>query len=62
MMAMDELGETDAAVEVAEEAMAKAREEKNVTEARNIGMLIGQYFMMKVCNYGQEWLIQVGLP
>lgn len=47
MMAMDELGETDAAVEVAEEAMAKAREEKNVTEARNIGMLIGQYFMMK---------------
>lgn len=47
VMAMDELGETDAAVEIAEEAMVKARDKNNVTEARNIGMLIGQYFMMK---------------
>lgn len=47
MMAMDELGESDAVVDIAEQAMLKAREKKNVYEARNIGMLIGQYFMMK---------------
>eukprot|EP00250_Pteridium_aquilinum_P006081 c16065_g1_i1 orf=52-1341(+) len=47
MMAMDELGETDDLLEIAESAMALAREEKNITEARNIAMLIGQYYMMK---------------
>lgn len=47
MMAMDELDEIDALVDVVERTMNKAREENNVIEARNIAMLVGQFYMMK---------------
>ncbi|MCO5552195.1 hypothetical protein L7F22_005707 [Adiantum nelumboides] len=47
MMAMDELDEIDALVDIVLRTMDKARAANNVLEARNIAMLIGQFYMMK---------------
>ncbi|KAI5064799.1 hypothetical protein GOP47_0020215 [Adiantum capillus-veneris] len=47
MMAMDELGEIDEMIEVVDRTMTKARAENNILEARNIAMLVGQFYMMK---------------
>ena len=45
---MDQLNESGLALKIAEESMAKAKQENNVTEARNIGILIGQVYTLKV--------------
>ncbi|KAH7277475.1 hypothetical protein KP509_39G053400 [Ceratopteris richardii] len=47
MMAMDELDEVDELADVVDQTVNRARDEDNITEARNIVMLIGQFFMMK---------------
>ena len=47
-MTMDQLNESGQALKIAEESMAKAKQENNVTEARNIGILIGQVYTLKV--------------
>ena len=45
---MDQLNESGLALKIAEESMAKAKQENNVKEARNIGILIGQVYTLKV--------------
>ena len=47
-MTMDQLNESGQALKIAEESMAKAKQENNVTEARNIGILVGQVYTLKV--------------
>ena len=48
LIVMDQLGEMDKGFEIAEEAIGKAKKEKKTEEARNMGMLIGQFLMLKV--------------
>lgn len=46
-LAMDQAGETGAALELLESSMARARQENKVLEARNLRMLIGQFHTLK---------------
>jgi hypothetical protein len=49
-MAMDQLNDSGTALKIAEERMVKAKQENDQIEARNIGILIGQAYTLKVRN------------
>jgi hypothetical protein len=49
LIVMDQLGEEEQAFQMLEKTIGKAKNEKKLQEAREIGLLVGQFLMLKVC-------------